>query len=45
MLEAVFERLRDENNYQDANVILGQIERIKKKYNIDTPTTTPHRRF
>lgn len=45
MLEAVFERLRDENNYQDANVVLGQIERIKKKYNIDTPTTTPHRRF
>ena len=45
MLEVVFERLRDENNYQDANVVLGQIERIKKKYNIDTPTTTPHRRF
>lgn len=44
MLEAVFERLRDENNYQDANVVLGQIERIKKKYNISTPTTT-HRRF
>ncbi len=45
MLEAVFERLRDENNYQDANVVLGQIERIKKKYNINTPMTTIHRRF
>ena len=44
MLEVICERLRDDNNYQDANVVLGQIERIKKKYNINTPTTT-HRRF
>lgn len=38
MLESTFERLRDANNYQDANLVLGEIERIKKKYNIITPT-------
>lgn len=43
MLELAFERLRDANNYQDANVILGQIERIKRKYNIETPTHTRNR--
>ena len=31
------------NNYQDANVILGQIETIKRKYNIETPTHTRNR--